>query len=178
MKYSLFVLLFVSSLVGTCVRAQNPVAPVVPYGSIYPLPEATVAPDPELEYRLVIDVYSGHVHPDSLVQGLHNVARMLNLFAVGGGPHERLDVVLAVHGGATFGVIDNEQYRRRFGTDNPNTGLVTSLKEAGVKITVCGQSLIGRDIPADAILPEVELATSMLTTVAMYQMRGYGVFKF
>jgi intracellular sulfur oxidation DsrE/DsrF family protein len=135
-------------------------------------------PDPSLEYRLVIDVYTGHEHPDSLVRGLHNVARMLNLFSVGGVPDERIEVVLAVHGSATFGIISDEAYRQRFGRDNPNAGLVSSLQGAGVRVTVCGQSLIGRDFPTDAILPEVELATSMLTTVAMYQMRGYGVMRF
>jgi intracellular sulfur oxidation DsrE/DsrF family protein len=178
--FILFTILFAPALAAQSdvPQARTKVEPVVPYGGIYAIPEATVLPDPTLDYRLVIDVYSGHEDPDSVVQGLHNVARMLNLFSVGGVPEEQVDVVLAVHGGATFGIIDNEQYRERFGTDNPNAGLVTALKRAGVKITVCGQSLIGRDIPTDAILPEVELATSMLTTVAMYQMRGYGVMRF
>ncbi len=67
-------------LLCTCGRAQDQVTPVVPYGGIYAIPEATVTPDPTLDYRLVIDVMSGHDKPDSLGLGLYNVARMLNLF--------------------------------------------------------------------------------------------------
>ena len=152
--------------------------PVVPFGGIYELAEATVTPDPTLDYQLVIDVVSGAEEPDSLAQGLHNVARMLNLFAVGGVPEEHVTVVLAIHGGATFSVLKDEEYRRQYGTDNPNLPLLRALKETGVRLTVCGQSLIGRRIPPDMVAPEVEIATSMLTTVAMYQMRGYGMLRF
>jgi intracellular sulfur oxidation DsrE/DsrF family protein len=152
--------------------------PVVPYGGIYDIPEVTVKPDPELEYRLVIDVVSGADHPDSLAAGLYNVARMLNLFSVGGVPDEQVDVVLAIHGGATVAVLDDLSYRQRFGTDNPNLPLIRALKGAGVRVTVCGQSLIGRTIDPASVTEEVEIATSMLTTVAMYQMRGYGLMRF
>ncbi|CAH0998727.1 hypothetical protein LEM8419_00073 [Neolewinella maritima] len=158
--------------------ARTKVTPVVPYGGIYTLPEATVTPDPELSYRLVIDVVTGQETPDSLAQGLYNVARMLNLFSVGGVPDEQVEVVLAIHGGATFAVMNDALYREHYGIDNPNLPLVRALKEAGVQVTVCGQSLIGRGIPVDGVAPEVEVATSMLTTVAMYQMRGYGLLRF
>ncbi len=159
-------------------RAQERVMPVLPFGAIYDIPEATVKPDPDLDYKLVVDVYSGAESPDSLGAGLYNAARMLNLFAVGGVPADRVDVVLAIHGGATFGVLDDAHYRARYGVDNPNLPLLRALREAGVDVVVCGQSLLGRDIPLSAVTPEVEIATSMLTTVAMYQMLGYGNFKF
>ena len=172
-------LLLLLHLLCTCVRAQDQkITPVVPYGGIYAIPEATVTPDPSLDYRLVIDVVSGHDEPDSLGQGLYNVARMLNLFSVGGVPDERVEVVLAIHGGATFGVLTDAAYRERFGTDNPNLPLLRALRGAGLRVTVCGQSLLGRELPLTAVSEEVEVATSMLTTVAMYQMRGYGMLRF
>ncbi|PPK87715.1 intracellular sulfur oxidation DsrE/DsrF family protein [Neolewinella xylanilytica] len=158
--------------------AQERVTPAVPFGGIYAIPEATVRPDPELDYRLVIDVFTGAEEPDSLGGGLYHVSRLLNLFAVAGVPADRVQVVLAIHGAATYGVLTTEAYRERFGVDNPNLPLLRALQQAGVRLTVCGQSLIGRDLAAEAVSPEVEIATSMLTTVAMYQMRGYGVFRF
>ena len=86
-------LLLLLHLLCTCVRAQDQkITPVVPYGGIYAIPEATVAPDPSLDYRLVIDLVSGHDEPDSLGQGLYNVARMLNLFSVGGVPDKQVEV--------------------------------------------------------------------------------------
>ena len=170
---SFFVALGFSSL-----AAQEALTPVVPFGGIYDVPEATVRPDPQLEYRIVVDVVSGAELPEDVGAGLHNVTRMVNLFSVGGVPPEHLTVVLALHGGATYGVLRNERYRERFETDNPNLPVIRALKEAGVKVTVCGQSLIGRDIDPADVVPEVDIATSMLTTVATYQMMGYAVFRF
>ena len=54
-------------------------------------------------------------------------------------------------------------YAALFGTNNPNLPLFAALKEAGVRITVCGQSLTGRDLPTTDVAPDVEVATSMLT---------------
>ena len=159
-------------------QAPSRVTPVVPFGGIYAMPEATVRPDSSLEYRIVVDLVSGATEADSLGAGLYNVARFLNLLSVGGVPDDQVDVVLAIHGGATVGVMDDAHYRDRFGTDNPNLPLIRALQEAGVTLTVCGQSLLGRGVPVDAVVPEVEIATSMLTTVAMYQLRGYAVFRF
>ncbi|MGB3800627.1 MAG: DsrE family protein [Lewinella sp.] len=178
LRPALTLTLLVSAAYFTSVMAQERVTPVVPYGGIYDMPEATVTPDPEQAYRIVVDVFTGSDDPDSTGFGLYNVARMLNLFAVGGVPADSLDVVLAIHGGATFDVVTDAEYREIFGVDNPNLPLIRSLREAGVKVTVCGQSLLSREIPTDAVAPEVEIATSMLTTVAMYQMRGYGLLRF
>ena len=148
------------------------------FGGIYEMPEATVLPDRDLKYLLIVDVVSEAEAPDSLAQGLYRLARMVNLFGVAGVPAEQLDIVLAIHGGATFAVMDNDSYRARFGVDNPNLPLLTALVKLGVKPTVCGQSLIGRNIPVADVDATVEVATSMLTTVATYQMRGYQLMKF
>ncbi|NJB86870.1 intracellular sulfur oxidation DsrE/DsrF family protein [Lewinella marina] len=171
-------LLFLLFLAPALAAAQEKVTPIVPFGGIYEVPEATVVPDPELEYHLIVDVVSGAETPDTLVQGLYNVARMLNLFSVGGVPAEQVHVVLAIHGSAAFGVMENDLYRERFGVDNPNLPLIEALHGAGVKLTVCGQSLRGREIPLTSVAPQVEIATSMLTTVAMYQMKGYAMLRF
>lgn len=173
--------LFVLSLLMTAatLTAQSKVNPVITTtGGIYDIPEATVLPDPELSYNMVVDVFSGSQHPDSIAIGLYLVSRMVNLFSVGGISDDQVDYVLAIHGGATYSIMDNEAYREKYGTDNPNITLLKELKEKGVRLTVCGQSLIGRGVPYDGVIPEVEIATSMLTTVVMYQMRGYGLIRF
>lgn len=170
----LFLFLFSANL---C--AQQKVNPVIPsYGGIYPIEEATVKPDDKLVYKIVVDVVTGSDDPQELSAGLNNVARMLNLHAVGGVPPGKMEVVLAIHGGATFATLNNELYQEKFGVDNPNIGLIRELKAAGVKLVVCGQSLIGRKISPEVLQPEIELATSMLTTVSMYQMKGFAVFRF
>lgn len=160
-------------------HAQEKVYPIIKdFGGIYDIPTAAVKPDPAQVYKIVVDVVTGADDPAERSAGLNNVARMINLHAVGGVPAGKLEVVLAMHGGATFATLGNAAYQERFGIDNPNAPLVKALKDAGVKLVVCGQSLIGRDIPLDAVLPEIEVGTSMLTTVSTYQLKGYAVFRF
>jgi intracellular sulfur oxidation DsrE/DsrF family protein len=62
--------------------------------------------------------------------------------------------------------------------NNPNIDLIKSLKAAGVKLTVCGQSLLARKVAPGQVLEEVDIATSMLTTVTTYQLKGYAFLKF
>ncbi len=159
--------------------AQKRVNPVIKnFGGIYDIKEATVKPDPNQEYKIVIDVYGGADDKSKIDRSLNNVARMLNLHAVGGVPPEKMDVVLALHGQSTYSIMDEASYKKRFKSSNPNAALVKELSEAGVKIAVCGQSLRSRNVAGDKLLSEVEIATSMLTTVTSYQMKGYQLLKF
>ena len=175
-----FFLSFVAPfLLFSSLSAQERVAPIIKdFGAIYDIPTATVKPDPTQVYKIVVDVFTGAKDPSDLSSGLNNVARMINLHAVGGVTPGKIDVVLAMHGGATFATLNNEAYQKKFGIDNPNAPLVKALKDAGVKLVVCGQSLLGREIPLDAVLSDIEIGTSMLTTVSTYQLKGYAVFRF
>lgn len=178
MKRLLQILLLVS-FVCTCGRAQERINPVIrSFGGIYAIPEATVRPDSTIQYKIVIDLKSGGEKPSDYSFGLHNVARMLNLHEAGGGFNDQMTVVLAIHGDATYAVLDNPAYKRKFGINNPNIDLIRELKVAGVQLTVCGQSLKARKIEFVTVLPEIEIATSMLTTVATCQMKGFAVFQF
>jgi intracellular sulfur oxidation DsrE/DsrF family protein len=166
-------------LLPICAYAQTPQNPVIKStGTIHDIPYATVKPDPSLDYNLVIDIMTGPDKPGDINPSLDNVARLINLHVVGGVPKEKLHIVLAVHNVSAAALMNNEAYRERFKTDNPNLKLIEELNQAGVKIAVCGQSLIKRDIDPKKLAPGVEVATSMLTTVTTYQLKGYAVLKF
>lgn len=160
-------------------NAQEKLNPIIKnFGGIYEIPEATVIPNSELRYKIVVDAKTGADDKSELAFALYNSARMINLHAVGGVQKENLEVVLAIHGGATYSILKNSVYKKKFGVDNPNIPLIKELKAAGVKLVVCGQSLIGRKIDHDQVLSEIEIATSMLTTVSTYQLNGFAVFQF
>lgn len=159
--------------------SQERLNPVIsPFGGIYNIPEATVKADETLEYKIVIDVVTGNEDPKEFNWSLNNVARLLNLHAVVGADVNKIDVVLAIHGGATYSISSDKVYKKKYGVINPNNELLAALSKAGVKITVCGQSLISRGISADEVNEHVEIATSMLTTVTTYQLKGYAMLKF
>lgn len=175
MKHLLLLLLLNISFAGL---AQERVAPLIKnFGAIYDVEAATVKPDPNLQYKIVVDAKTGG-DADALAFALNNVARMLNLHVVGGVKPENLEVVVAIHGSATKAIMKNEAYQKRYQVDNPNVALIKELKEAGVKLVVCGQSMTGRKIGADEVLPQVEIGTSMLTTVSTYQLKGFAIFVF
>jgi intracellular sulfur oxidation DsrE/DsrF family protein len=157
---------------------QNKENPVIEkFGGIYDIPEATVRPSSDVKFKVVIDLYSGSAAADKLNPALNNVARMINLHAIGGAT-EKMDVVLAIHGSANDVVMSNGHYFDRYKVDNPNVELIKRLKAAGVKLTVCGQSLLHSKVAPDQVLEEVDIATSMLTTVTTYQLKGYAFLSF
>ncbi|MFZ5972993.1 MAG: DsrE family protein [Bacteroidota bacterium] len=171
-----FIFILFSAVTALAQSPQNPV--IKSAGTIHDIPYATVKPDPSLDYNIVIDVATGPDKPDQPNPSLDNVARLINLHVVGGLPAEQLHVVLAIHNTSAFAVMNNEAYQRKFKTNNPNLKLLQELHQAGVRLTVCGQSLVKRDIDPQQLVPGVEVATSMLTTVTTYQLKGYAVLKF
>lgn len=164
---------------SSCAFAQTRVNPVIKnFGGVFPIPYAEEKPDPNLDYNIVIEIEHPSDKPDTLSWALNNVARLLNLHVSGGVPKEKMHVVLVIHGGATFTVMSNEAHQAKYSVDNPNLKLYQELSDAGVKIFVCGQSLISRKIDRNKMVPQVKIATSMLTTLTTYQLKGYATLKF
>ena len=166
-------------LVSLSLSAQTRVFPVIKnYGGIFEVPDAEERPDPNLEYKIVVELTSGGEKPGELNPSLNNIARLINLHALGGVAKEKLTVVVAIHGEASYSIMDNETYKEKYKTANPNLELYAALQEAGVKMFICGQSLVGRSIDRTKIIPQVKIATSMLTTITTHQLKGYAVLKF
>ncbi len=172
----IYLILVIFIQTGYGQEKQNPV--IQDFGGIWDIPQATVTADKNLDYKIVIDLHSGPDSPEMINPALNNVARMLNLHAVAGADPEKMHVVLAIHASATYSIMTNAGYRDKYGVENPNIELIRQLDGAGVKLTVCGQSLIAREVPFEEVQREVEVSTSMLTTVSMYQNKGYGFMRF
>jgi intracellular sulfur oxidation DsrE/DsrF family protein len=176
MKVFCSIVLLLVSVTGYTQQRVNPV--IKNYGGIFEIPYAVEKPDPSLDYNIVIEVERTSDRPDSINWALYNVARLINLHVMGGVPKEKLSVVLAIHGGAAFTVMNNDDYKAKYRVNNPNLKLYQELEQAGVKIFVCGQSLIARNINRANLVPEVKIATSMLTILTTYQLKGYALLKF
>lgn len=160
-------------------HAQTAQHPAVPsFGGIYDIPEADKRPDPEIEYKLVIDVKGGSEIAESENRSLINIARTLNLHAQGGVPQENMKVVAVIHNLATPNVLSNEAYQKQFGVDNPNSDLIHALTEAGVEVYVCGQSLIARNFADEPLHPDVKVSISAMTILTEYQLKGYALLSF
>jgi intracellular sulfur oxidation DsrE/DsrF family protein len=148
------------------------------YGGIYDITDADVRPDPNMKYKIAIDLSNAPKNRKDVNYFLERVARMMNLHVVGGVPPENLQVVVVAHAGATYSVLSDEKYQEEFGSENPNAELLSALHDAGVQLMVCGQSIRGRDIRKEQLHPDVRVATSMLTAITTLQMQGYAMMKF
>jgi intracellular sulfur oxidation DsrE/DsrF family protein len=165
--------------ISVIVSAQQRVNPVIKKaGGVFEVPDAKEKPDPIMPYKIVIEVVSASDNPKEVNQALNNVARLINLHVSGGVPKENLNVVVAIHGEATYTITDSKTYEKKYDSPNPNLALYKELAEAGVKLVVCGQSLIARNVDRATITPEIKIATSMLTTVTTHQLLGYAYLKF
>lgn len=160
-------------------QAQERIFPAIKLaGGIFEVPDAQEKPDPSLVYNIVIELVAASENPAQLNQALNNVARLYNLHVLGGVPKKNLHIVVAIHGEAAYTITNSKTYEAKYQAPNLNIEAYQELAKAGVKFFVCGQSLVARNIARETIIPEIDIATSMLTTVTTYQLKGYAYLKF
>ena len=177
MKHCLVAVIF--ALAAFAADGQTKVNPVIKnYGTITEVPFADEMPDPKLDYKILVEVTSDNMHPEMVHEYFDKAAAVVNLHALAGVPANRLHVVLVIHSAASAFVTNNENYRKKYGVDNPNIPLFKELTDAGVKIFVCGQSVNKRKLAKEDLAPEVKVALSAITTLTSYQLKGYAVLKY
>jgi intracellular sulfur oxidation DsrE/DsrF family protein len=133
---------------------------------------ATVAGAPALaadsKFKVVFDV-SEAAEKGKLNRQLESVARFLNMHAEAGVASANMHLAIVVHGSAAMDLVNDDKY----GGENANAGLIAVLSGAGVKIGLCGQTAVYRDIGAEDLLPGVTMALSAMTLHAQWQQAGY-----
>lgn len=144
-------------------------------GKIHPLPQAAYQPDAKGTYKVVFALTKGSEKPDQPNPGLERVARTVNLYANAGVPLNHLHFVAVASGAATAIALNDDQFRKQFGTDNPNLPIIAQLKKAGVDVAVCGQAVAEHQYDYAWLNPQVTLALSALTTVTELQQKGYAL---
>ena len=161
----------------TTVQAQDNLFPVIKgYGAIVPVPFETEKPDPKSEYKLIYELSFRYDDKAKFYRGLDYAARIVNAHAYAGVPKENLQMVIVISSSATPLVINSEEYKKRFKADNPNTEVLDTLMAAGVKIVVCGQSMVKQDIVPNQVHKGISLAASRITATSDLLNKGYHIF--
>ena len=173
MNMKKIVLIAFLMMVTQMTTAQEWITPVIEgYGKITELKDVAVQPDASMEYKIVFDVKDDR-EMDGINIGLFKIARMINLLGAGGISPEKVHIVAAIHGGATFAVLNEAKYQEKNEKPNPNTEVLQLLKDYGVELLVCGQATASRGIVKDDLDSNVEVATSAMMVLANYQLQGY-----
>lgn len=177
-KYlTLFV--FLALIHCSMVNAQEAQFPIVKgFGGIYSIENAVELPDPNAQYKIVVELVFKSENDKEANRMVLNIARMMNLHGLAGVPKEQLEIVVLVHGPAAFTLLNDDSYKKLHQVNNPNIPVYQALKDAGARVIICGQSLIARDIPRDNLWEGTEVALSALTTITHLVNKGYMVFKF
>ncbi|SFN12608.1 DsrE/DsrF-like family protein [Candidatus Pantoea varia] len=105
--------------------------------------------------------------------GLERVARVTNLYYAAGVPLDQLKFVVSINGDAVSSALNNNQFSKAYGVDNPNLKLISELKKAGVQVTICDQSVAFHQLDRNWIDPMVTHTISSGTTVATLENSGY-----
>lgn len=172
-------LLFVLSINFTFAQEKKWVNPIIKnYGGILDLERVDVAPDTDMEYKILIElVHSIDKTSKRPAFAAVNVARLMNLHGVGGVKPENLKVAVVIHGKATNSILNEEAYEKRYESESLYAPLYKELMEAGVEVIVCGQSYVSYGNSFDDLLTDVKVGTSALTTISTYTQKGYTYFK-
>ena len=158
--------------------SQTP-GPVFPdQGSVFDVKDADYIPKSGSSLKAIFDIdrkLKDHSTPNPLISSLH---RYYNMHVRNGIKENDIHLAFVVHGSSTDHVLKDEAYHKRYGSNNPNTPLIRTLAERGVKMYICGQSASYRKIKKDELLPNVQMALSAMTVLTTFQMEGYGMIKF
>lgn len=161
------------------VLSQETVNPVIrSTGGIYRIPNLDKTPDPDIKYKVVVDLRSGPESPDNINPALNNIARMINLHVEGGVDPSNIQVIGVLHALATPASQDDDMYIKKYDTPNPNSELIKELTDNGVELYVCGQSLEARGFGFDNLNPNIKLSISALTVLTEYTSKGYTLLVF
>ncbi|MGQ0733429.1 MAG: DsrE family protein [Acidobacteriota bacterium] len=161
---------------STTPRKTGPV--IEPYGGTFDVPANFLMPSPDVDYKVKFDVGAPSDDPKAVNRAIDSVARFLNMQVRAGVPRDKMKLALILHTTAAKDVLDHAAYRARFGMDNPNVPLLQALDRAGVPIYVCGQSLAGRGMKFEEVVPAVKVALSAMTMHALLAREGYSTNPF
>lgn len=144
-------------------------------GRIHPLPQAAYQPDRNATYKVVFSLTKAADKPTAVSPSLERVARTVNLYVNAGVPLNHLKFVAIASGAATPIVLNDAQYRSKYGVANPNLPVIAQLRKAGIDVAVCGQAVAEHDFQYDWVDKQVTLALSALTTITELEQQGYAL---
>jgi intracellular sulfur oxidation DsrE/DsrF family protein len=155
---------------------ENITHPVIDFGpwvGVFTIEPQALKYDPNLDYKVALDIYDSFKDSTKVNGALREVARTYNLLVANGAPREKMKITAVIHAGSVYSILSEEEYMTRYGISNPNLPLIEKLKEAGVELYVCGQNLGMYQLNTSQITPEVKVALSAKTALITLDQMGY-----
>lgn len=106
-------------------------------------------------------------------RGFNSVARFLNMHVANGMPAKNIHLAIVVHGSATNDMLNNKAYLLKYGQDNANIELISSLLKNNIQLIQCGQSAAYHNINKKNMIEGVDMALSAMTAHVILAKQGY-----
>ncbi|EAQ98267.1 DsrE family protein [Congregibacter litoralis] len=173
------VLVSAAMTVSNAWSAEPTLGPVVPnFGPVMAPPAGSFNLDPNVHYKVSMDMYTTPDFPGDQNRHLTSAARFLNMHARNGIPAENIEFALIVHGKAAKDLLTDEAYEERYNEPNPNTALLEELHAANVPIYLCSQTAAFRGMAPEEFSPTVTMSLSAMTAHVRLQQEGYTLVPF
>lgn len=162
---------------GPAAAQERPAAfhpgPLIPeYGPIADV-ATSFAVEPGTEFAIAFDTATP-AKAGERNRTLESAARFLNMHAAAGMSPEAMRLAVVIHGQASIDLLTDTAYApRRENATNPNLGLIEALADKGVRVILCGQSMMALGIEPKQLSNRVEVALSAMTAHAVLQQQGY-----
>lgn len=161
---------------GNC---RNPNHQLIPEANAYvEIPNVALPPTKQTKHQAIFDATRPANKATQLVPALNMAGSELNALAAANAPISNAKFVVVFHGPAVDGILDNEHYKVKFGTANPNLKVIAEMKKCGVEFFVCGQYLASEKIDPRTLTGDVTVAADALLVLMQYQNKGYALMSF
>lgn len=148
------------------------------FGEFFTIENPDIKTDTSASFKVIFDVSKTSEDKSVPNKYIVTAARFLNMHDDAGVKKEQLKVAMTIHASAWQDVLNNKEYKEKFGVDNPNLKLIEALDSAGVDIILCGQTAIFRGLNKENVIPSVKFALSAMTALIQYQKNGYIYMRF
>ncbi|MDU8885949.1 DsrE family protein [Yeosuana sp. MJ-SS3] len=154
-------------------KIKYPVIDVHPMVGVLDIDSNALHYDASIDYKIVIDAYDKMKDSTQVYKPLSEVARIYNLNIANGVPEDKLQLAMVYHSFNMDPLLNDESYQAKYGIDNPNTELISTLKDLGVHFYVCGQLLGFFNVPSENLASQIEIAVSAKTALITLDQMGY-----
>jgi len=174
----LIIICFYSTFQVTAQKSRIDGKIIKDFGQTFKVENLDIKTDTTVTFKVIFDVSKTSEDKSVPNKYIVTAARFLNMHDDAGVKKEQLKVAMTIHASAWQDVLNNKEYKEKFGVDNPNLKLIEALDSAGVDIILCGQTAIFRGLNKENVIPSVKFALSAMTALIQYQKNGYIYMRF
>jgi hypothetical protein len=129
-------IVLIATVIAAAAQWPQPKSPAIPQADGYvEIPNVALPPTKERKYQAIFDATRSPDKPSLLMPALNMAASDVNALAAVKAPPSNTKFAVVFHGPAVDGILDNDHYKAKFATDNPDFLSVAALCEPNLLLS-------------------------------------------